>query len=382
MSLIDTFYADAAKGAKAAAKPKAKKPKEGTKAWGRWHAAAVQRRVRWGVQLVFLLLSPSLFSAAFNGVKYLFQQIGAGEAIEANSFVAILVTLLLFTIIFGRFFCGYACSFGLLGDAVFAAFAPVRRKLGIPEKLLTPAGQRVNQMVKYVLLALICVLCFTGRWSSVSGASPWVAFAGFVGLSLGNIAAVSFVLLAVIVVGMALQERFFCQFLCPMGAVFSLMPVLPWGSYARKRERCAKKCDRCELGCPVSIHPDPDEWYGGECIACGRCVTTCPLSNISLVDVERRAAGAAEAAGSSGAAAYTAAVRGAAKRGDAKADASKKPAAKKADASNRFVLRGNETWLVLAKAALLLVACWLLGMVEFLPKPPDGLVSALLPWLS
>lgn len=47
-------------------------------------------------------------------------------------------------------------------------------------------------------------------------------------LRAGNFSAVSnlcaILLLVIIVAGMAVKERFFCQFLCPMGAVFSLLP--------------------------------------------------------------------------------------------------------------------------------------------------------------
>ena len=35
---------------------------------------------------------------------------------------------------------------------------------------------------------------------------------------------VGIVLLILIMAGMCTQERFFCQFLCPMGAVFAIMP--------------------------------------------------------------------------------------------------------------------------------------------------------------
>ncbi len=41
--------------------------------------------------------------------------------------------------------------------------------------------------------------------------------------------------LALILVGMALEERFFCKFFCPMGAIFSLMPVLTPFSLRRNR---------------------------------------------------------------------------------------------------------------------------------------------------
>ena len=72
----------------------------------------VHRYVRAIIQLIFFLLVPSAFTAAFSGVKYLFTQIGKGDAIGMTSFVTALCVLCLYTILFGRFFCGFACAFG------------------------------------------------------------------------------------------------------------------------------------------------------------------------------------------------------------------------------------------------------------------------------
>lgn len=59
--------------------------------------------------------------------------------------------------------------------------------------------------------------------------SPWTIFSL---LRAGNFSAVSnlcaILLLVFSVAGMAVKERFFCQFLCPMGAVFSLLPQFPF----------------------------------------------------------------------------------------------------------------------------------------------------------
>ena len=62
-----------------------------------------------------------------------------------------------------------------------------------------------------------------GIWPQVSGASPWVAFAGITARSLEGIAPTAFAALGAVMVGMAFVERFFCQFLCPFGAIFSLL---------------------------------------------------------------------------------------------------------------------------------------------------------------
>ncbi|MDO5118375.1 MAG: 4Fe-4S binding protein, partial [Eggerthellaceae bacterium] len=206
--------------------------------------ATVHRWVRYGIQLVFFILAPGLFSGAFNGVKYLCTQIGLGDAIEPTSFLIQLIAVLAFTILFGRFFCGYACAFGALGDYLYNAFEFLRKRTPIPRPQFPLGLVRVLSLLKYVVLAGIGVACFVGVWADYSSYSPWVAFAAILAGTLDGIEWVAWLLLGLVVLGMILRERFFCQFLCPLGAVFALMPVLGCSEFVRTRAHCAKKCDR------------------------------------------------------------------------------------------------------------------------------------------
>ena len=252
---------------------------------------AVHRWTRSAIQILFFALAPGLFSGAFNGVKYLFTQIGAVQGIEFNSFVVLLVATVVFTVLFGRFFCGYACAFGTLGDIVFHVFDALRSKTPFPRVKFPLPLVRALSLVKYAVLAAVCAACVLGVWQGVSGMSPWVAFAGFTSGSLEGIQTAAFVLLGFVIVGMIARERFFCQFLCPMGAVFSLLPVLGFSEFTRRREHCAKKCGRCQETCPVDIWPDADTLVHGECIGCGRCADACPMANVNLVALEKGGAG-------------------------------------------------------------------------------------------
>ena len=56
--------------------------------------------VRAGIQLVFFITMPGAFVAGFNGVKSLFQNIGAGQPLQWTGFVAALVVLCAFTVVF------------------------------------------------------------------------------------------------------------------------------------------------------------------------------------------------------------------------------------------------------------------------------------------
>ena len=244
--------------------------------------------LRAAVQAVFFVAMPGAFVAGFAGVRQLFLRIGAGEVLQLDSFVLSLLGLCGFTILFGRFFCGYVCAFGSLGDFVYWLSGLVQKKLlhrkqvfRLPEKAV-----RWGQKVKYLVLAVIVVLCAAGVYSQLTGWSPWEVFSRLTalrtppkGFGLG------IALFVLILVGMAVQPRFFCQFLCPMGAVFSLLPVLPFAQLHRNGENCIEGCNACANRCPVGLKLDDESLRSGECISCEACVGTCPRSNISRWDI-------------------------------------------------------------------------------------------------
>lgn len=245
--------------------------------------AGQQRFVRAVIQLIFFISMPSAFVAGFSGVKYIFNQIGTGNVLETNSFLFTLIGLSVFTILFGRYFCGYVCAFGTLGDFVYWISGLVQTKVFKQKKQfsLPEACFSVLQKVKFLLLALIIIFCALGIYGRFSGTSPWEVFSMLTAgrLSLGS-CAIGTVLLLLILAGMALQERFFCQFLCPMGAVFALLPVLPVSILKRNESGCRKGCSLCRKKCPVHLRLEEDSLHSGECIRCGKCAAACPGENI------------------------------------------------------------------------------------------------------
>lgn len=349
----------------------ARKPRKGGAAAKRKRAQHVHTVVRFCVQIAFFVLAPGLFSSALNGVKYLCAQVGALEVIEPTAFVASLAFVVVYTVVFGRFFCGYACAFGTMGDVLFALAAPLRRLLHIPKLQDHPRLLGFLQVVKLAVLAAVCVLCFAGAWDAVSAWDPWAVFgkvtsgAGFAGIAKKGVT-----VLVVIMVMQALFERSFCRFLCPMGAFFSLLPVLPFSVFNRQRSACGKKCNRCQDSCPVDIHPDQGDFHAGECIACGRCAVGCPLGNVNLVfvpELQDASTGRVDASAEHGVVQVPVATAS----GAGKSIARPKPLLK---------LKGSGAGWVAAKAAVLLVLCWLVGLMRFAPSPADVLPFAL-PWL-
>ncbi len=239
--------------------------------------------VRAVIQLLYFLFIPSAYTAAFNGVKYIFTQMGAKSHLELTSFVVTLIALCLFTVVFGRFFCGFACAFGSLGDAVHALYVFICKKLKKKPVTMKASVVKYLQAVKYVVLVLLVVSCYTGVYSKTQGMSPWDVFSM---LHAGNFKLggyiVGLVILVLILVGMAFQERFFCRVLCPMGAVFSMLPVLPLFTLRRDRSECIRGCRACTMKCPsdIELAPDTAPELSGDCFQCQKCIDTCPKGNI------------------------------------------------------------------------------------------------------
>lgn len=273
----------------------------------------IQKGVRIAIQIVFLLLAPAVFTSAFAGVKYIFTQLASAQMLEWSAFLKALLGICLFTIIFGRFFCGYACAFGTLGDLLymFSAFVQKKTKKKLP-KIPEKAGSYFRK-IKYLILAGVVVTCLLGVYDKFRGSSPWDVFSRLTSLQLpGRAYLVGSIILLLIMVGMIWEERFFCKYLCPMGAVFSLLPILPVSLYRRDRESCINGCSACKRQCPVSLDIDGDTKDSGECIQCNQCLTACPKENIHT----------------------------------------------------GIKIKGNEIWLIIGKAVVLLAICYLLQLTR------------------
>ena len=251
------------------------------------------------IKLAFFIAFPAAWATGFSGVKYLCERIHSGKPIEMTAFLIAFLALAGFTIVFGRFFCGRACAFGTYGDILHELGLFIAKKLHKKLPGITEGTASVLRYLKYIVLTAVCLLCILGHGSEVSGASPWTAFSN---LRYGQIKTdseldvIALALFAACSLCMIFVERFFCRFLCPFGAVFSLLPVMPWALVSRSKPDCLKGCKACRNICPASLDipyrgkrsdlAEPltgsESDYAikmGECIQCGKCAHLCPRSN-------------------------------------------------------------------------------------------------------
>ena len=69
--------------------------------------------------------------------------------------------------------------------------------------------------------------------------------------------------------------RAFCRFLCPLGALYSLLSRLALLGVKVDGERCVD-CGACVRACPMDIRRVGDR----ECVHCGECIQVCPTKAI------------------------------------------------------------------------------------------------------
>jgi uncharacterized protein with FMN-binding domain/Pyruvate/2-oxoacid:ferredoxin oxidoreductase delta subunit len=250
------------------------------------------RFLRFALQVVAFFLLPGLFIQAFLGIGTLIQDICVGSYSGLASALFPTVLLLLVTILFGRFFCGYLCAFGSLSDGMtFIGHDLFGLKTRMPEK--------VDQILKYmkyaVLLAFFIAFFFTltpmGDWD------PWSSFGTLftIPMSAENYKTAfttllpgTLILLAILIVEIFYQ-RFFCRYLCPMGALFSLASLLRITKIKKERSHCGI-CRICANACPMGIPTYKyDVIKSGECIDCLECALSCPRSNPEVTPLPKKA---------------------------------------------------------------------------------------------
>ena len=220
--------------------------------------------------------------------------VSLSTAVASRSWVWSLVSaaiILIVCVLIPRGFCGYLCPLGTTIDLFDWAIAGRVKRFNVP-------GDGWWVHIKYYLLAgtMVCAVCgvlVSGFFAAIPVITRGLLFlvdplqSGTMRgwhlvptMNLGHV--VSLILfLAVLCLGF-LRPRFWCKYVCPSGAVFSLGNL--FRVTERKVESSCINCNKCVEICPFdAIKPDFTT-RTTDCTMCQSCAGVCPTESIKFVE--------------------------------------------------------------------------------------------------
>ena len=234
------------------------------------------------IQILSFALIPGLFEGEFAAVGNIVSCIYKGniswESVKYS--VWMLLATVPATVLVGRFFCGFFCSFGAVQDSLWLGSHRLRALF--PGKRNLKKADRIFRFAKYAVLFYFIIFIWSGV-TAVKTAGPWQVFGQYVSFGhwpgLKPLLSVGGVLLLLIFIGSLFVQRFFCRYFCPMGAIYSLISQTSFLKIDKPREECGK-CHLCTSKCTMGMDlTKKDRIAGGECISCQKCVSWCPKGN-------------------------------------------------------------------------------------------------------
>lgn len=195
---------------------------------------------------------------------------------------AVLGFLFVFGSIFGRFICGWLCPFGLLQDLL--------HKIPIFHKKKQLPFHSVLKYAKYVVLVGLVVIGSTFLFTGFAKVPAFCKYLCPSGTFMGAIPLLFTkeqlrgqagglfywklgILLLIVLLSMKIY-RPFCQYLCPLGAIYGWFNRFSLVQIHWEKDTCIS-CMACQKACPVNLPPERIS-VSPECIKCGQCVDACP----------------------------------------------------------------------------------------------------------
>jgi len=189
--------------------------------------------------------------------------------------LVILVAVLATALLMGRAFCGWMCPLGAVQEWIarlgswLTGGNSKKRKRGMIPLELPRAVDKPLRFLKYLVLATIL-------WSSLEAVFPplreFCPYRILFGFHLETPLALS--VLVGFLAASLLVERFWCKYLCPLGALLSITNKIAPIRVATDKGIC-NACGRCGASCPMGIEERAQDITSLECIRCLDCVDTC-----------------------------------------------------------------------------------------------------------
>ena len=199
----------------------------------------------------------------------------ASEHIMNGSFI-VFMSLLIFSVFFGRAFCGYLCPAGGLQECI-AMCNPAPAKQGWRNKI---------KYVIWILWMIAIVVTFVLGKNEVTIDPFYMTDHGISITSIYNYVIYYGVILLLVLPALIHGRRATCHYICWMapfmviGSSIGRLLHVPQLHIEADKGKCVA-CGKCSKACPMGLDVKTMISEGKndkctECIQCGACVDTCP----------------------------------------------------------------------------------------------------------
>ena len=206
----------------------------------------------------------------------------ASSGVIHGGMLLALLTLLA-TMLWGRIFCGFVCPLGTLNH--FISWLRMRNLNRVARSKLNQ--YHPAQRIKYYLLALFVAAALAGQYLIFIDPIPLlqrtvtlVIVPWWQEARQYQQAAPMALLLMTLLLSNLWRPRFFCRYLCPLGALLGLVSRLAWWRPRLSAKACIN-CGRCSANCQAAAEPQVNPMVH-ECVQCLNCLELCPTSAISF----------------------------------------------------------------------------------------------------
>ena len=162
-------------------------------------------------------------------------------------------------------FCGWLCPFGALQELT----NKVARRLKVPQYTVPwPVHERLWPIKYIIFLGLFGVSIYSlALGERLSEVEPFKT-----AIVLRFLRDWQFVIYALVLLAAGLFiERFFCRYLCPLGAALAIPGRLRMFDWLKRYRECGNPCQRCAKECPVQAIRPEGQINVNECIYCMHC---------------------------------------------------------------------------------------------------------------
>ncbi|MDP6517916.1 MAG: 4Fe-4S binding protein [Alphaproteobacteria bacterium] len=162
-------------------------------------------------------------------------------------------------------FCGWLCPFGAMQELLNR----LARRLGVAQFRLSAALAQRLVAVKYLIFLILVGLTFY----SIELAYAATAIEPFkTAITFRFDAPWPAVAYALALLGIAMTiERFYCRFVCPLGAGLAILGRLNMFDWLKRRVDCGNPCGQCNRICPVGAILNDGSIDMNECFYCLDC---------------------------------------------------------------------------------------------------------------